>query len=163
MLVKGGHGVNMIKPSARIMRYAVRGMPPNFVSCSNQNRHIIELWLRVPFTRSVFQSSLTPDTTVLLVWDVHYSDVIMSAMVSQINSLTIIYSTVYSGAYQRKYESSASLAFVRGIHQWAVISPHTWPVTRKMFIFDDVIMNTHFPWKLNYGWIWKDMNMQLNK
>ena len=54
-------------------------------------------------------------------------------MASQITSLTIVYSTVYSGADQRKHQSSASLAFVRGIHQGAVNSPHKWPVTRKMF------------------------------
>ena len=43
-------------------------------------------------------------------------------------------------AVQRKYQSSASLAFVRGIHQRPVNSPHKWPVMRKMFPFDDVIM-----------------------
>ena len=43
-------------------------------------------------------------------------------------------------ADQRKHQSSASLAFVRGIHQGPVNSPHKWPVTRKMFPFDDVIM-----------------------
>ena len=47
----------------------------------------------------------------------HYSDVIMSAMASQIASPTIVYSTVYSDADQRKHQSSASLAFVRGIHR----------------------------------------------
>ena len=57
----------------------------------------------------------------------------MSAMASQINSLTIVYSTVYSGADQRKHQSSASLAFVREIHRWPVNSPHKGPVTRKMF------------------------------
>ena len=65
----------------------------------------------------------------------------MSFMASQITSLTIVYSTVYSGADQRKHQSSASLAFVRGIHRGPVNSPHKWPVTRKMFPFDDVIMN----------------------
>ena len=70
----------------------------------------------------------------------HYSDVIMSTMASQITSLTIVYSNVYSGADQRKRQSSSSLAFVRGIHRWPVNSPHTGPVTRKMFPFDDVIM-----------------------
>ena len=45
----------------------------------------------------------------------YYNDVIMSAMASQITSLTIVYSIVYSGADQRKHQSSASLAFVRGI------------------------------------------------
>ena len=47
----------------------------------------------------------------------------MSPMASQITSLTIVYSTVYSGADQRKHQSSASLAFVRGIHRWPVNSP----------------------------------------
>ena len=54
----------------------------------------------------------------------NYNDVIMSAMTSQITSLTIVYSNVYSGANQRKHQSSASLAFVRGIHRWLVHSPH---------------------------------------
>ena len=70
----------------------------------------------------------------------HNSDVIMGAMASQITSLTIVYSTVYSDTDQRKHQSSASLAFVQGIHRWPVNSPHKWPVTRKMFPFDDVIM-----------------------
>ena len=70
----------------------------------------------------------------------HYNDVIMGAIASQITSLTIVYSIVYSDADQRKHQSSASLAFVRGIHRGPVNSPHKWPVTRKMFPFDDVIM-----------------------
>ena len=64
----------------------------------------------------------------------------MSAMASQITSLTIVYSIVYSGAGQRKHQSSASLAFVRGIHRWPVNSPHKGPVTRKMFPFHDVTL-----------------------
>ena len=48
----------------------------------------------------------------------HYSDIIMGTMVSQITSIWIVYSTVCSGADQRKDQSSASLAFVRGIHRW---------------------------------------------
>ena len=68
----------------------------------------------------------------------HYSDVIMGTMASQLTSLTIVYSTVYSGAGQRKHQSS--LAFVRRIHRWPVNSPHKGPVTRKMLPFDDVIM-----------------------
>ena len=35
----------------------------------------------------------------------------MGAIASQITSLTIVYSTVYSDADQRKHQSSASLAF----------------------------------------------------
>ena len=64
----------------------------------------------------------------------------MGSLASQIISLTIFYLTVYSGAYKRKYQSSASLAFERGIHRWPVNSLHKWPVTRKMFQFDDFIM-----------------------
>ena len=64
----------------------------------------------------------------------------MGAIASQVTSLTIVYSAVYSDADQRKYQSSASLAFVRGIHRGSVNPTHKWPVTRKMFPFDDVIM-----------------------
>ena len=70
----------------------------------------------------------------------HYSDDIMGAMASEITSLTIVYSIVNSGGVQRKHQSSASLAFVRGIHRRPVNSPHKWPVTRNKFPFDDVIM-----------------------
>ena len=70
----------------------------------------------------------------------HYSDVIIGAMASQITSLTIVYSNIYSGADKRKHQISMSLAFVWGIHQWLVNSSHKWPVTRKIFPFDDVIM-----------------------
>ena len=64
----------------------------------------------------------------------------MSAIASQITSLAIVYSIVYSKADQRKHQSSASLAFVLGINRGPVNFPHKWPVTRKMFPFDDVIM-----------------------
>ena len=70
----------------------------------------------------------------------HYCDVIMGAMASQITSLTINHSIVHSVADQRKHQSSASLAFACGIHRWPVNASHKWPVTRKMFQFDDVIM-----------------------
>ena len=73
-------------------------------------------------------------------WSFHYTDVIMRAIASQITSLTSVYSTVYSDADKRKHQSSASLAFVRGIHRGPVNSLHKWSVTRKMFRFDDVIM-----------------------
>ena len=64
----------------------------------------------------------------------------MTMLASQITSLTVVYSIVYSGVNQRKYQSSASLAFVREIHRGPVNFSHKWPVTRKMFPFDDVIM-----------------------
>ena len=51
-----------------------------------------------------------------------------------------LFTQTFIQADQRKHESSASLAFVRGIHRWPVNSPHKWTVTRKMFPFDDVII-----------------------
>ena len=68
------------------------------------------------------------------------SDVIMSEVASQITGVTIVYSTVCSGADQREHQSSASMAFVRGIPRGPVNSSHKGPVTRKMFPFGDVIM-----------------------
>ena len=94
-----------------------------------------------------------------------YCDVIMGAVASQISSLTIVYSTAYSDADERKHQSSASLAIARGIHRGPVNSPHKWPVTRKMFPFDDVIISTlsraRMKWSIfcifpiNFPYIWK--------
>ena len=81
---------------------------------------------------------------------VHYTDVTIGAIASQITNPAIVYSTVYSDADQRKHQSSASLAFVRGIHRGPVNSPHKWPVTRKMFPFDDVIMGKK-NWIISYN------------
>ena len=52
-------------------------------------------------------------------------------------------------ADQRKQQSSASLAFVREIPRRPANSPHKWPVTRKFFPFDNVIMSCS-PVKYNY-------------
>ena len=97
----------------------------------------------------------------------HYNDVIMGAIASQITSLTIVYPIVYSDADQWKHQSSASLAFVRGIHRGPVKSPHKWPVTRKMFSFDDVIVdmlhvmeNWQFPSYLKYFPVANGINRQ---
>ena len=74
----------------------------------------------------------------------------MNAMASQITSLTIVCSTVYSGTDQRKHQSSTSLAFVRGIHRWPLNSPHKGPVTQKMCPFDDVMMYVFIiPWGIS--------------
>ena len=73
-------------------------------------------------------------------WWTHYSDVIMSTMSSQITGVSIVYSTVFSGADQRRHQSSAPLAFARGIHRWPMNSPHKGPITWNMFSFSDVIM-----------------------
>ena len=48
---------------------------------------------------------------------IHYINIIMTTMASQITSLTVVYSMFYSGADQRKHQSSTSQAFVRGIHR----------------------------------------------
>ena len=66
----------------------------------------------------------------------------MGAVASQNTSVSIVCSTVCSGADQRKHQSSASLDFVRGIHRPPVESPHKGRVTRKMFPFDDVTMQS---------------------
>ena len=71
----------------------------------------------------------------------HCNDVIMSAMASQITSLTVVYSTVYSSTDQRKHQSSASLAFVLWIHRSLVNSPHKSSYAEFFFPFDDVIMD----------------------
>ena len=68
----------------------------------------------------------------------HYSDVIMGATASQTTSLTIVYATVYSGAYQRKHQSSAWPLW--GNSPVTGEFPAQRPVTRKKFPFDDVIM-----------------------
>ena len=80
----------------------------------------------------------------------------MSAMASQVTGLTVVYSTVYSGADLRKYQSSALLAFVRGVHRLPMNSPHKGPVTRKMFSFDDVIMSLTTLFLTTYAYIWDD-------
>ena len=78
----------------------------------------------------------------------------MGAMASQITSLTIVYLTVFFGRRSKKHQSSASLAFVQGIHRGPVKSPHKWLVTRKMFPFDDVIMQyqNNYSYHDDEGW-----------
>ena len=94
--------------------------------------------------------------TTILNWLWHYSDVIMGAMASQNTSLTIciVYSTIYPGA-ERKHQCSASLVIVRGIHRWPVNSPRKWPVTRKMFPFDDVSMDFSMSWRYHVTCIYR--------
>ena len=91
----------------------------------------------------------------------HYCDVLMGATASRITSLTIVYSSVSSqitsltivylsvssGTDQRKHQSSASLAFVRGIHRWLVNSPRKGSVIGKSIPFYNVIMHTQPWWK----------------
>ena len=83
----------------------------------------------------IIRSTLAPLTYIMdaPTSNKHYGDVIIGSIASQITSLTIVYSSVYSGADQRTHQSSASLAFVRGIHRRPVNSPHKGSVTRKCF------------------------------
>ena len=66
---------------------------------------------------SIHRVALVSQSTILAELSNHYIDVMMTTMASQITSLTVVYSTVYSDADHRKHQSSASLAFVRGIHR----------------------------------------------
>ena len=84
----------------------------------------------------------------------------MRAAGSQITGVPIVCSTVCSGGDQRKHQSSALLAFVRGIHRCPVYSPHKGPVTRKMFPFDDVIMLCH-GWNATTRYYLSKMNFKL--
>ena len=79
---------------------------------------------------------------------IHYNDVTMSAMASQITSITLVYPTLYS---RHRSKKTSSLAFERGNHRWPVNSPHKGPVTRKMFPFDDVIMWYYTLWFTGRG------------
>ena len=100
----------------------------------------ISLRLDIFITKSYLYNGNTTGKTAFLH---NYSDVIMITTASQITSLMIVYSTVYSGA-NKKHQSSASLAFVREIHRWPMNSPHKGPVTRKR-----ILMTSSFwegPW-----------------
>ena len=98
-----------------------------------------------------------------------YSGVIMSAMASQINGVSIVYWTVCSGADQRKHQSSEWLAFVKRIHRWPVNSPRKGPVTPEVFPFDDVsvepgAVEPYIPWNMHMvmtWWWWWLMTMTM--
>ena len=108
---------------------------------------LLEVFVHFVWDKTLFIHFPTPNlwkawlNSVTSVWfHKHYDDVIMSAMASQITGVSIVYSSVCSGADQRKYQRSVFLTFVSGIHRWPEKnSPHKGPVTRKMFPFDDVI------------------------
>ena len=102
-------------------------------------RLIFNMGIAIP-GKTIFLIETAPRCLSLIIYHYHYNEVIMSMMASQITGLTIVCSTVYSGADQRKHQSSASLAFVQGFHRWLVNSLHKWSVMQKMLPFDDVIM-----------------------
>ena len=95
----------------------------------DRNRQSMGLWY--------WELTRHPDPAVLPVGTLHshYNDVIMGMMASQITSLKIVFSAVYSDADQRKHQSSVSLAFVQGIHRGPLNSPHKWPVTRNVSVW----------------------------
>ena len=111
---------------------------PSIIITVTQNKLSMEMMGIPILVRQVLYIETTPCFLSLII---HYNDVIMGSMASQITSLAIVYSAIYWGADQRKHQSAASLAFVRGILRGPVNSPLKWPGTRKMFPFDDVIMN----------------------
>ena len=86
------------------------------------------------------EAVLTFEECTNLAFIIHNSDVKMRAIAPQITGVSIVYSNACLCADQRKHQSSASLAFVRGIQRSPVNSPLKGPVTRKLFPFDDVIM-----------------------
>ena len=107
----------------------------------NQSHKLISEKITIPPT-SLHGNSMTR---------FHNSDVMMGIVASQITSLTTVYSTIYSGGYHGKHQSSMSQAFVQGIHWWPVNSLHKWPVSRKIFPFDNVI--TSWPLRLGHGYV----------
>ena len=92
------------------------------------------------FPGGIFEMKSQINTICILA--AHYSSIKMGARTSQTTGVSIVYCTVCSGVDQRKLQSSASLAFVREIHRWRVNSPHKGTVTRKILLFDDVIMDS---------------------
>ena len=124
--------------SCHCQLHAVWWLVPSLWTSPKYESHIIAR----PRERRMQESLFWVQNIIDILRFVHYIDVIINTMESQITSLTIVYSTVFPGADQRKHQSSASLAFVRGIHRWPVDSPHKGPVTWKMVSFDDVIMIT---------------------
>ena len=113
-------------------------------SFHSQNNFLEKQYMYLQFRIQNKTSYLEPHLLVQTVATSHHSDVIMGAMASQISGVSIVYLNICSGADQIKHQSSASPAFVNGIHRWSVNSPHKGPVTRKMLPFDDVIMSNEF-------------------
>ena len=116
-----------------------------FDSCYPYSTGLLHKTAEVPKPHSVVRCPVALQHS----WIYHNSDVIISAMASQITSITIVCSFAYSGAEQRKHQSSASLAFVQGIH-WN--SPLKGLAIQKMFPFDDMIMAWYFIQHSNNEW-----------
>ena len=112
------------------LEYAMRGISSCHIhrALSSRFGNVVNNINRTTFTihfirRSLYLSGLT---FYWFDWELsrfHYCDVIMGVIVSQITSLTIVYSIVHSGADKRKHQSSASLAFVWGTPQTTPPNP----------------------------------------
>ena len=126
--------IHYVKPTAQLL-FRIR-FPKGGPTCRRQvvnPRHQTPQGQSVAKPHIKYTYNIKPFTQSIL-------DGIMGAMASQITGVTIVYSTVCRGADQRKHQSSASLAFVRGLHRPPVNFPHLRQVSRKLFTFDDVIM-----------------------
>ena len=100
-------------------------------------------WTRQRFGRASSGSILSPICR-RYPFVVYHDGGLRSAMASQITGVSIVFSTICSGADQRKYQRSALLAFVKRIYKWPVDSPHKRPVTRKLFSIWWRLHNTMF-------------------
>ena len=146
-------------------------MQGSFCVCTRPMRDDVTMWRCLLLTRRIHKmipendvrshdySNINPKTRKSPHLETRNIIIIMGAKASQITSLTIAYSTVYSGADQRKRQSSTSLAFVWGIYRWPMNTPHKGPVTRKMFPFDDVIM---IMWTLQWTNMLYELHTHLN-
>ena len=72
----------------------------------------------------------------------HYSDVIMSVMVSQITGVSIVYSTVCTGTYKKTSKAPRHWPLWGEFigDRWFPVQRASYQVTRKMFLCDDVFM-----------------------
>ena len=69
----------------------------------------------------------------------HYNGVIMGAMASKITTRDSLLNRIFRRRSKKAWKHRVT-GLCGGIHRWPVNSTHTWPVTRKMLPFDDVIM-----------------------
>ena len=90
----------------------------NFES-QTETKYLLRTWIiGAAWYKTVWRNFSPPWNIHISILTHNYSDDIMSALASSITSVSIVCSTAYSGADQRTHQSSASLAFVRGIHRW---------------------------------------------
>ena len=89
-----------------------------FYCCAEQFHEMIAFNLMIFGSTIQYQEKIRSRLRVFT--DDHYRDVIMSAMASPIIGVSIVCSTICSGADQRKHQSTASLVYVRRVHRWPV-------------------------------------------